>query len=122
MDEEQMREAGRELTEKLQAIGAGQGLGGLAKIQRTIARRIQDAERRLADEEITANSGGGMVTAAVNGKGRIKKIEIDPIVIDPADPEMLEDLVVAAVAEAQTRAQARAKELHQSLPVVLGQR
>ena len=45
-----------------------------------------------------------MVTATADGKGMIKKIEIDPTVVDPRDVEMLEDLVMAAIAEAQSKA------------------
>ena len=45
-----------------------------------------------------------MVTVRVNGKGDVKGISIDPVVVDSSDVEMLEDLVVAAVVEAQTKA------------------
>ena len=54
--------------------------------------------------------GGGMVTADVTGTGQIKKIKLDPSVVNPADIEMLEDLVVVAVSDAQQKAQAAAQE------------
>ena len=61
-------------------------------------------QESLGIREITASSGGGMVTAVVDGKGSVKRIAIDPATVDPEDVEMLEDLVLAAVAEAQNQA------------------
>ncbi len=76
----------------------------LMKMGQQIQARIKELQDSLHTEELTASSGGGMVTARVNGKGDLRGISIDREVIDPDDPEMLEDLVVAAVAEAQNRA------------------
>jgi DNA-binding YbaB/EbfC family protein len=59
---------------------------------------------------VTGSAGGGMVTAEVTGTSKIKKIKLDPTVVDPADIEMLEDLVVVAVADAQQKAQEAAKD------------
>lgn len=61
-------------------------------------------QERLDGEKISASSGGGMVTATVDGKGGVTKVVIDPTVVDPRDVEMLEDLVLAAVSEAQNKA------------------
>lgn len=47
-----------------------------------------------------------MVTVTVDGKGHAKRVQIDPTCVDPRDVEMLEDLVLAAISEAQTKAQA----------------
>ena len=66
--------------------------------------RLQQIQDDLANQTVTATSGGGMVTATADGKGRIRQIRIDKTVVDPADVEMLEDLVVAAVGEAQKKA------------------
>ena len=54
--------------------------------------------------EYTARSGGGAVTAVVDGKHRLKTLEIQPEVVDPEDTEMLADLVIAAVNEAVRQA------------------
>jgi DNA-binding YbaB/EbfC family protein len=59
---------------------------------------------------VTGSAGGGMVVADVTGTGQLKKIKLDPSVVNPADIEMLEDLVTVAVSDAQTKAQAAAQE------------
>ena len=62
--------------------------------------QMQKAQDELANETVEASAGGGMSTVVANGAGEIKQIKIDPKAIDPDDPEMLEDMVVAAVNEA----------------------
>ena len=57
-------------------------------------------QKELEEKEFTAKSGGGMVSATVNGNREVTKIEIKPEAVDPDDVEMLEDLVLAAVNEA----------------------
>lgn len=76
----------------------------LMKMGQQIQASMKELQDSLHTEELTASSGGGMVTARVNGRGDLRGISIDPEVIDPEDSEMLEDLVVAAVVEAQKRA------------------
>ncbi len=66
--------------------------------------RLSEIRTELEDRTVTASSGGGMVTVTADGQGRVRKIEIDPTVVDAEDVEMLEDLVLAAVSEAQQRA------------------
>jgi DNA-binding YbaB/EbfC family protein len=62
--------------------------------------QMQQAQEELKDETVQATAGGGMVTVTATGAGEIKEITIDPKAIDPDDPEMLADMVVAAVNEA----------------------
>ena len=59
---------------------------------------------------MTGSAGGGMVTAVVSGTGQIKKIKLEPGVVNPADVEMLEDLVVVAISDAQQKAQKLAQD------------
>ncbi|MFL5820345.1 MAG: YbaB/EbfC family nucleoid-associated protein [Solirubrobacteraceae bacterium] len=63
------------------------------------------AQEALKDERVEASAGGGMVSAVVTGDLVVKEIRIDPEAIDPDDPEMLSDLVLAAVNEALRSAQ-----------------
>ncbi len=66
--------------------------------------RLTEIQTQLASKTVTATSGGGLVRVVADGQGRVREIKIDPSVVDPSDVEMLEDLVQAAVADAQARA------------------
>ncbi len=70
-------------------------------------QKIQDELQRIT---VSGSAGGGMVTVEANGQGTVQRIKIDPSVINPADVEMLEDLVLVAVTEAQKKAQAQAQQ------------
>ena len=63
------------------------------------------AQEALKDEEVSATSGGGMVTVKVSGDQVVKSIEIKPEAIDPDDPELLQDMVLAAVNEGMRASQ-----------------
>ena len=62
--------------------------------------QMQQAQEDLKHETVEATAGGGMVKVTATGAGEIKEIVIDPKAIDPDDPEMLADMVTAAVNEA----------------------
>ena len=76
------------------------------KIQGDVARMQEE----LARTEVEASSGGGMVTARVNGAYDVVSIKIDPQAVDPGDVGMLEDLVVAAVNQAVAKMRTLAQE------------
>ncbi len=65
------------------------------------AQKIQDKLKKtregLAEREVEASSGGGVVKVVINGNKQLLRIEIDKAVVDPDDIEMLQDLVVSAV-------------------------
>jgi DNA-binding YbaB/EbfC family protein len=63
------------------------------------------AQEQLASETVTSSAGGGMVTVTISGDLVLKDIAIDPVAIDPEDPELLQDMVLAAVNEALRQAQ-----------------
>jgi DNA-binding YbaB/EbfC family protein len=71
----------------------------LQEAQRMQAELAQ-AQEDAAKEVVEASAGGGMVTVKANGAGEVVEIRIDPKAIDPDDPELLSDLVLAAVNEA----------------------
>jgi DNA-binding YbaB/EbfC family protein len=76
---------------------------GMANLQRMAQQMQQDMARVQAELETTTidgSSGGGVVRATVTGKQELISITIDPAAVDPADVEMLQDLVVAAVNDA----------------------
>ena len=71
------------------------------------AKKMQDdlarTQEELANKIVEATSGGGMVKLEINGRYEIKKLKIDPEVINPDDAEMLEDLIIAAFNEARDK-------------------
>jgi DNA-binding YbaB/EbfC family protein len=72
--------------------------------------KFQKVQEELQQQTVTASAGGGMVTVEANGQGTIRSVKIDPSVVDKADVEMLEDLVLVAVTEVQKKAQTLAQD------------
>jgi DNA-binding YbaB/EbfC family protein len=101
-------------------LDAFKNLGNLGDLM-TKAREMQEKMKSVQDElgrkQITADAGGGMVQATVNGRLELTKLRIDRAKIDVNDTEMLEDVIVAAVAAAQTRA---AEVVRQEMQKVAG--
>jgi len=75
-----------------------------------IQRRMAEAREKLASVTAEGSAGGGMVTVTVNGKHRVVSLTIDPAAVDPPDVALLEDLVQAAVNQAQENVNARVQE------------
>ena len=71
--------------------------------------QLEKIQTELEGMSVTATSGGGMVTVEADGKGQITRVRIDPSVVTSADVEMLEDLVLVAVRDAQQKAADLAK-------------
>ena len=69
-------------------------------------KQVQDMQAKLVDIEITGAAAGGKVQVTVNGKGTVKALKIDPTLVDPAETEVLEDLIVVALNDAQTKVDA----------------
>lgn len=88
------------------------------------AREMQDhmqaMQEELARKQVEAEAGGGIVQATVNGRLELIKLKIDKSRVDPNDTEMLEDVIVAAVAAAQNKASAAAKEQLQKMASDMG--
>ena len=85
-------------------------MAGLLKQAQKMQKQMMKAQEELVNLEVTASSGGGMVTVRANGKGEILEISIKPEAIDPEDVEMLEDLTLAAVNEALRQSAAASAE------------
>jgi len=94
------------------------GLGDINKLMKDMQRMQQemlDAQEELKNSRIEATAGGGVVKAVVNGKGRLVALEIRPEAVDPDDVEMLQDLIVSAVREAEEMAEAQEKARMENL-------
>ena len=80
----------------------------MQQMMKQVQKMQQDmmtAQEALKDEQVDASAGGGMVTVTVSGDLVVKSIRIDPEAIDPEDPDLLSDLVLAAVNEGIRAAQ-----------------
>lgn len=81
------------------------GFGNMMRQAQQFQKKMKKVQDELAEKEVEASSGGGMVKCVANGKQEIVSITIEPEVVDPEDVEMLQDLVVAAVSEALHKSQ-----------------
>lgn len=88
----------------------GGGLGDIMKQAQKMQQELMRIQEEAATKTVEASSGGGMVTVVVNGRLEVKSIKIERDVVDPADVEMLQDLVLAAVNEGIAKAQDMVKE------------
>lgn len=78
-------------------------LSGLMKQASQMQAKMQEMQARMEAMEVEGTSGAGLVTVTLTGKGDLKRLKVDPKLADPAEMEMLEDLIVAAHAEARRR-------------------
>lgn len=89
------------------------GMGGMnqAAMMKQVQKMQQEmlkAQEEMENKTYSVTTGGGMVTASVNGKHEVLALEIKPEAVDPDDVEMLQDMVIAAVNEAMRKADADA--------------
>lgn len=92
------------------------GLGGLGDMAK-IMKQAQEMQGKMAELQdgldqinVVGQSGAGMVVATTSAKGELKALEIDPTLLNPEEKEVIEDLIVAAIKDAQ----AKAAEAHQT--------
>ncbi|HKJ66967.1 MAG TPA: YbaB/EbfC family nucleoid-associated protein [bacterium] len=85
------------------------GMGNLMKQAQKVQQKIAEAQEQLGEVKVEGTAGGGMVMATANGKQEILAVRIEPEVLED-DPEILEDLIVAAVNQALTKASEAAQE------------
>ena len=91
--------------------GLGQ-LGDMAKIMKQaqeMQTRMSDVQTRLEEIEVTGEAGAGLVKVTANAKGTVRRLSVDPSLFVPEEREMVEDLIVAAINDAQARAMAAAQ-------------
>jgi DNA-binding YbaB/EbfC family protein len=85
-------------------------IAGLMKQAAQMQQKMEEMQARLGSMVLEGSAGAGMVRLTLNGKGELKTVEIDPKLADPADMEMLQDLLVAAHADAKRKLEAMAAE------------
>ena len=80
------------------------GFGNMMKQAQMLQKQMLELQEEIAKKTVEGSSGGGMVKVIANGKQEILEVKIDPQVVDPKDTAMLEDLIIAAIANAQEKA------------------
>ena len=97
---------------------------GMMKQVGQMQARMQQMQEELAEAEIEGQSGAGLVRVTLNGKGDMKKITIDPSLMNPSETEILEDLVLAANQDARAKVEsqmaAKMAEITGGLPLPPG--
>jgi DNA-binding YbaB/EbfC family protein len=85
-------------------------MGNLLKQAQQFQAKMAKLQEEMGEKTVEASSGGGMVTVVANGKQEILSVKIEPEVIDESEKEMLQDLIVAAINDALTKAKNMVQE------------
>ncbi len=85
-------------------------LAGLMKQASEMQSKMQEMQARLESLELTGEAGAGLVKITLNGKSELRAIKLDPKIVDPADTEMLQDLIIAAHRDAKAKIEAAAAD------------
>ncbi len=102
------------------------GLGGLADMGKMMSAakdfqtKMTDLQEELATTYVVGESGAGLVKATATAKGELTGLEIDPSIFNPDEKEVVEDLILAAIKDAQMRASDKSQEEMQKLTESLG--
>jgi nucleoid-associated protein EbfC len=83
----------------------GLDLGAMMQQAQQLQEQMLKAQEEAKQKIVEASAGGGMVTVTITGGFEVKAIKIDPACIDPKDPSMLQDLIIAAINQAIAKAQ-----------------
>ena len=78
-------------------------LGQMMKQIQGMQSQMQEMQAALERMEMTGQAGGGMVNVTLSGKGEMRRVKIDPKLLDPAEVEVLEDLILAATKDAKAK-------------------
>lgn len=78
-------------------------LMGMMKQVKDMQERMQRLQEELAAMEVTGTAGGGLVSVTLTGKGDMRRVNIDPSLLKPEEAEIVEDLIVAAAADAKSK-------------------
>ena len=106
MSKRTFKRRGATKKKKTKAPGAGGMMAQMQQMQEDMAK----AQAELENETVTVTAGGGAISIVITGHQRIQSIEIDPDVIDPEDPEMLQDMLTAGINAAIEQSQALSAE------------
>ena len=90
-------------------------IGAMLKQAQQMQSKMADMQARLADMTVEGVAGAGLVTVTLNGKGEMRGLKVDPSLIKADEAEIMEDLIVAAHADAKSKSEAKAAEAMKEL-------
>ena len=99
------------------------GLGDMAKMMKTaqeMQTKMAEMQEAMARTVVMGEAGGGLVKARVTAKGELTGLDIDPSILVPSEKEVIEDLIIAAIKDAQSKGAARQSEEMRKLTESLG--
>ena len=85
-------------------------LSNMMKQAQQMQSKMAELQEALAEMEVVGQSGAGLITVTLNGKGEARSLKIDKSLADPEEVEVLEDLIVAAINDAKAKAEAAVQE------------
>jgi nucleoid-associated protein EbfC len=107
----------------LKGLGALGGLGDMAKMMKAATEmqgKLADLQTELAGIVVTGESGAGLVKARATAKGEVTGLDIDPTILVASEKEVVEDLILAAISDAQAKAKARSEQEMSRLAEAMG--
>ena len=90
-------------------------LMGMMKQAKQLQEKMQTVQEEIAAMSVDGASGGGLVSVVTNGKGDVRSVRIDPSLLKPEEVEILEDLLVAALGDARSKAEAAVAQKMQAV-------
>ena len=94
----------------LKGMGGLGDMAGMMRKAQEMQAKVAEMQDSLAAISVTGESGGGLVRASANAKGELTGLEIDPSIFVASEKEMVEDLILAAIKDAQARGAARSRQ------------
>jgi nucleoid-associated protein EbfC len=107
----------------LKGLGALGGLGDMAKMMKAATEmqgKLADLQTELAGIVVTGEAGAGLVKARATAKGEVTGLDIDPTILVASEKEVVEDLILAAISNAQAKAKARSEQEMSRLAEAMG--
>jgi DNA-binding YbaB/EbfC family protein len=104
----------------LKGLGQLGDMAGMMKKAQEMQTKMAEMQDNLANITVTGESGAGLVTATATAKGVLTGLNIDPSIFDPNEKEVVEDLILAAIKDAQNKAAAKAAAEMQELTEGMG--
>lgn len=104
----------------LKGLGGLGDMAGMMKKAQEMQARMAEMQEELERIEVVGESGAGLVKATCSARGELRGLDIDPSIFQPSEKEVVEDLILAAIKEAQQKAQRRSQEEMEKISSELG--